>query len=83
MIYLRQTVIGQIKSAQNEKEIEDVIDRSIQRLKIKNVHGHIIQRFIIGMGSSLDQAKAELVSEKVKQNIDTAISVFRKLQKPQ
>ncbi|HEX5167661.1 MAG TPA: hypothetical protein VFW11_00705 [Cyclobacteriaceae bacterium] len=82
MVYFRQTVLDQIKSATNEKEIENVIDDSIERLKIKQVNGHIIQRFFLNMERNLDRAKTEEVSEKMKQNMDVAIDLFKKLQKP-
>jgi len=81
MISFRQIVLAQIKSASNEKEIEAVIGQSIQRLKIKNVNGHIIQRFVLNMGSSLQQAKAEPASEKTMHNMSLAIDLFKTLQK--
>jgi hypothetical protein len=82
MIYFRQTVLNQIKSASNEAEIEDVISDSIQRLKIKNVHGHIIQRFVMGMEQALDRERNEGLSAKTLKNMDRATDLFRKLLKP-
>lgn len=82
MIHFRQTVLHQIKSASDEKEVESVIDHSIQRLESKNVNGHIIQRFILAMDKTLYQAKQEAASEQVEQNMDTAIGLFRRLQRP-
>lgn len=82
MLHFRQTVLSQIKSASDEKEIESVIDHSIQRLKSKNINGHIIQRFILAMDKTLYQAKLEDTSEKTEQNMDIAIGMFRKLQRP-
>ena len=82
MLHFRQTVLSQIKSASDEKEIENVIDHSIHRLKSKNINGHIIQRFILAMDKTLYQAKLEDTSKKVEQNIDIAIGLFQKLQKP-
>jgi hypothetical protein len=59
MISFRQIVLAQIKSATDEKEVESVIGISIQKLKIKNVNGHIIQRYVLNMGSTLQLTKAE------------------------
>jgi hypothetical protein len=82
MIHFRQTVLNQIKSASNEAELEDVISDSIQRLKIKNVHGHIIQRFVLGMEQALDRERNEGLSAKTLKNMDRATDLFRKLLKP-
>lgn len=82
MIYFRQTVLHQIRSASSEKEVESVIDHSIQRLQSKNVNGHIIQRFILAMDKALCQAKQEAPSEKAEQNMDIAIDLFKRLQRP-
>lgn len=82
MIHFRQTVLNQIKSASNEAELEDVISDSIQRLKIKNVHGHIIQRFVLGMEQALDRERNEELSVKTLKNMDRATDLFRKLLKP-
>lgn len=81
MISFRQVVLMQIKSAPDEKEIEAVIGRSIQKLKIKNVNAHIIQRYILNMELSLHRAKAEQVTEKDMHNINLAIDLFKGLQK--
>jgi len=81
MISFRQIVLTRIKAAEGEKEIEEVIDSSIQKLKIKNVNGHIIQRFIMSMESSLLLARTEQVSEKDTRNMNFAISLFKGLQK--
>ena len=81
MIYFRQTVLNQIKSASNEAELQDIVNDSIQRLKIKNVHGHIIQRFILGMERALDRERTELLSAKAMKNMDHAADLFRRLLK--
>lgn len=81
MVYFKLTVLRQITSASDEKEIQSVIDLSIQRLKSKNVNGHIIQRFILSMDKILNQAKIEGTSGKLKQNMEIAIGLFRKLQR--
>lgn len=82
MLHFRQTVLGQIKSASDEKEIESAINHSIQRLKSKNLNGHIIQRYILAMDKILYQAKLEDTSEKAEQNMEVAVGMFRKLQRP-
>ena len=82
MMHFRQTVLIQIKSALNETELEDVVSDSIQRLKIKNVHGHIIQRFISGMEQTLDRERTDQLSTKALKNMDRARDLFRKLLKP-
>jgi hypothetical protein len=82
MMHFRQTVLIQIKSASNETELEDVVSDSIQRLKIKNVHGHIIQRFISGMEQTLDRERTDQLSTKALKNMDRARDLFRKLLKP-
>lgn len=81
-MHFRQTVLGQIKSASDEKEIESAINHSIQRLKSKNLNGHIIQRYILAMDKILYQAKLEDTSEKAEQNMEVAVGMFRKLQRP-
>lgn len=82
MLHFRQTILSQIKSASDEKEIERVIDNAIQRLKSKNINGHIIQRFVLAMDRMLDQAKLEGLSEKAMHNMDIAIGLFKKLRRP-
>jgi hypothetical protein len=82
MTYFKQTVLWQIQSASDEKEIELAVDLSIERLKSKNVNGHIIQQFILSMDKVLCQAKVQGISEKAGQNMDIAIVLFRKLQRP-
>jgi len=82
MVHFRQSVLSRIKSASNEEEVTGVIKQSIQRLEGRNVHGHIIQRFILAMGKALSQAKIEAVSEKEEHNVDLAIGLFRKLHRP-
>ena len=82
MLHFRQTILSQIKSASDEKEIEMVIDNSIQRLKSRNINGHIIQRFVLAMDRTLDQAKLEGLSEKAMHNMDIAIDLFKKLRRP-
>jgi hypothetical protein len=82
MIYFRQTVLDKIKSASNEKEIESLIEHSIQRLKSKNVNGHLIQRYIHAMGTTLYNAKLEHSSKNTQLNLDVAIILFRKLHRP-
>ena len=80
MTYFKFTVLSQIKSALDEEEVERVVECSIQRLKSSNVNGHLIQRFIVAMDKALDETKLEEPSERVLQNLDTAIRFFRKLQ---
>ena len=65
MMYFKQTVLNQIKSASSETDLEGVVSSSIQRLKIKNVNGHIIQRFILGMEQALHRERTEQLSIKV------------------
>ena len=82
MIHFKLTVLNQIKSASNEAELEDAINDSIHRLKINNVHGHIIQRFLLGMGQALDRERSEQLSAKALTNMDRASDLFRRLLKP-
>jgi len=82
MIYFRQTIISQIKLASSEREIEQVINDSLHRLKIKNVNGHIIQRFISSMGLALHRERIGRLSAKTLANMSFAIDLFKKLQKP-
>lgn len=82
MTYYRQTILHQIKSASNEAEVEEVINNSIHRLKIKNVNGHIIQRFILGMGQVLHRERSDQLPAKTLENMGFAIDVFKRLQKP-
>lgn len=49
MIYFRQTIINQIKSASGEGEVNNIVNDSIRRLQIKKLNGHIIERFITSM----------------------------------
>ncbi|MBL0745727.1 hypothetical protein [Chryseolinea lacunae] len=82
MVDFRQRILSRIKSASNEEEVTDVIEQSIQRLKGRNVHGHIIQRFILGMSKVLSQARIEAISEREECNVDLAIDIFRQLHRP-
>jgi hypothetical protein len=82
MLYFRQVLFNKIKAASTEKEIETFIDESIQRLKIKNLNGHLIQRFILVMSQTLSQAKLQYASGDQEKNINFALAIFRKLHKP-
>jgi len=82
MLYFRQILLNQIKIASSEKEIETLIDESLQRLKTKNLNGHLIQRFILSMSLALSQAKVQDASDDQEKNMDFALIVFRKLHKP-
>jgi hypothetical protein len=79
MTYFKFTVLNQIKSAVDEKDVERVDARSIKRLMSSNVNGHLIQRFMVDMDKTQDEAKLEETSERVLQNVDTAIRFFREL----
>lgn len=79
MTYFKYSVLSQIKSAGDEKEVERFVQLSVQRLKSRNVNGHLIQRFIVAMDKTLGEAKLEELSEKARQNLDTAIRLFRSL----
>lgn len=81
MIYFRQTVISQIKSASNEKEINNVVNDSIKRLQIKNVNGHLIERFITSMAMALVRSKQEATADNIKHNFEFALELFRKMQR--
>jgi hypothetical protein len=81
MVYFVQITLRRITSASDEEEIKNVVDHSIQRLKSKNVNGHIIQRFVLSMDKILSQAKIEGTSEKAEQNMEIAIGLFRKLRR--
>lgn len=82
MIYFRQIILNQIKSAASETEIDELVDNSIHLLKVKNVNGHIIQRFISGMSHDLGRELALQLSPEMTKNIDRAIALFRGLQRP-
>lgn len=82
MISFRQKVINQIKGASNQTEVASIIENSIQRLRIKEIHGHVIQRFILGMGLSLNREMTESLSVKTLENMKVAIDLFKKLHKP-
>lgn len=81
MLYFKQTILSQIKSAEDETEVEDVVNSSIERLKFKNVNGHIIQRYIAGMKTTLQHEKSSHQPMKAVKNMDFAIQVFTKLYK--
>lgn len=82
MISFRHSIINQIKGASNQAEVARIIEDSLQRLKIKKIHGHIIQRFILGMGLSLHRETAGKLSTKTLENMKVAIDLFQKLHKP-
>lgn len=82
MTHFKQTVLWQIQSASDEQEVEHVVDLSIQKLRSQNVNGHIIQRFILSMDKVLRDAKLQDPAEKKGQNMNIAIGLFRKLQRP-
>jgi hypothetical protein len=79
MTYFKYSVLNQIKSAVDEKEVESVVQLSLLRLKSRNVNGHLIQRFMVAMDKALGEAKLDDPSEEVSQNLDTAICLFRNL----
>lgn len=79
MTYFKHSVLSQIKSPVDEREVESFVQLSVQRLKSRNVNGHLIQRFNVAMDKTLREAKPEEPSEKVWQNLDTAIRLFRNL----
>lgn len=81
MIHFRQITLTQIKFASSEKEVEVIVHDSIQRLKVKNINGHIIQRFIQSMMMTLSQERVEKSSTRCTQNIDYAIGLFKNLHK--
>lgn len=82
MTHFKQTVLWQIQSASDEQEVEHVVDLSIQKLRSQNVNGHIIQRFILSMDKVLRDAKLQDPAKKKGQNMNIAIALFRKLQRP-
>ncbi len=82
MISFRQSVINQIKGASNQAEVARIIEDSLQRLRIKKINGHIIQRFILGMGLSLNRETTGTLSTKTTENVKVAIDLLRKLHKP-
>ena len=79
MTYFKHIVLRQIKSAKDDNEVQSVIELSMQRLKSRNINGHLIQRFIVAMDKTLDEAKREDPSERELRNVDTTIRFFRKL----
>lgn len=82
MQYFKKTILGRIKSAGDHGEVEDVINSSVERLKFKSVNGHIIQRYIAGMKTTLHHEKTVQQSSKVLKNMDFAIRFLTKLHKP-
>ena len=83
MIYFKHIVLKRIKSASDEKELESVVHDSIRKLKMENVNGHLIHRFIMSMNYTLHRESTKSASSKMLQNMELAIDLFRKLQKPQ
>lgn len=81
MIYFRQTVISQIKSASSDKEINNFVNDSVKRLKIKNVNGHLIARFKTSMAMALVRLKQEATADSTKHNFELALELFKKLQR--
>ncbi len=80
MVYYRQRIINQIKSASNTTEIDVLIEYFLQRMKMNNVNGHIIQRFILCMGVDIDREKTEKHSARAMSNLSYAIDLLKKLQ---
>ncbi|SKC83580.1 hypothetical protein SAMN05660236_4490 [Ohtaekwangia koreensis] len=83
MLHLKQTLLHQIKSATNEREIEIIICHTIYHLRAKGIPADIIFRFIIGMNKNLARVLKEVDSNREEKNITVAIMVLRKIQKPQ
>ncbi len=79
-MYFRQRIISQIKSASNESEIDVLIEDFLQRMKTKNINGHIIQRFIVCMGVDIDREKTENHPAGAMSNLSYAIDLLKKLQ---
>jgi hypothetical protein len=82
MMSFRQIIINQIKCASNRAEVARIIEDSVQRLKIKKIHGHIIQRFILGMELSLHRETTGPLSPKTTENLKVALDLFKKLHQP-
>jgi hypothetical protein len=74
----RQSIIHQIKGASNPAEVAIIIEDSLQRLKIKKINGHIIQRFILCVGLSLHRETTEVLSTKTLENIKVPLFSSKK-----
>lgn len=81
MISFRLSIINQIKAASSEAEVAKIIEGSLQRLKTKKVHGHLIQRFIERVDLALNRERIEQHSTKTTQNMTSAIDIIRRMQK--
>lgn len=82
MVSFRQIVINQIKGASNQAEVAGIIEDSLQRLKIKKIHGHLIQRFIISMDIALSREGIEHHTTQSMQNVGTALDIIKRIQNP-
>ena len=81
MISFRLSTINQIKAASNEAEVAKIIEDSLRRLKMKKVHGHLIQRFIESMDLALSRERIEQHAARTMQNVTSAIDILRRMQK--
>ena len=82
MTFYRQTILDRIKSSSDETEVENVVHESIQQLRVQNVNGHSIQRFISDITMNLLRERNGLSSDIDPTRLDSAIKFFRKLRWP-
>lgn len=79
MLFFRRTVINEIMSSSNEGNVEGLIDSAVQKLKFKNVNGHVIQRFITGMERDLRHERAGDHTINTLRKVDLAIDHLKQL----
>jgi hypothetical protein len=76
---IKQLTIDQIRIAVTEKEIETVIENTLEKVKRKNVNGHIVRNYMSTMTTLLLNLKREPLDYTVKDNVNKAIEIYRKL----
>ena len=79
MVNLKELTLGQIRLANNDIEVESVINGAFTKLQRKKVHGHLVRNYAVTMTLSLLTLKRAPLTHKDKYNVNTALEIFRKL----
>ena len=82
MIYYSHTVIHQIKAAEDENALKEIILASVRDLQLNRRNGFYTKRgFILNMVMALKYLKAEGLTIRETGNVTMAIEILEKLRK--
>jgi len=80
MVNFCNSVIQEIRLAQNEQEVVKTIDDSFSQLEAMSPNGPG-SNYILNMIINLQVTLAETLSDEARQNVKTALKIFRQYQK--